>query len=43
VGIYKGDGKFVHASSSRTGKVLVSDMSKHYWARRFNGARRILQ
>lgn len=42
VGIYKGDGKFVHASSSRSGRVLVSDMSKRYWAQRFNGARRVL-
>lgn len=42
VGIYKGEGKFVHASSSRTGRVLVSDMNKRYWASRFDGARRIL-
>lgn len=41
VGIYKGDGKFVHASSSRTGKVLVSDMTLRYWAQRFDGARRL--
>jgi len=42
VGIYKGDGRFVHASSSRTGRVLESDMNRRYWAHRFNGARRIL-
>lgn len=42
VGIYKGDGEFVHASSTRTGRVQVSDMNKHYWAKRFDGARRIL-
>lgn len=42
VGIYKGEGKFVHASSSRTGRVLVSDMTQPYWVKRFNGARRLL-
>ncbi len=42
VGIYKGEGKFVHASSTRTGRVLVSDMNKRYWAKRFDGARRLL-
>lgn len=42
VGIYKGDGEFVHASSSRTKKVTVSRMDQKYWAARFNGARRVL-
>lgn len=42
VGIYKGDGKFVHASSRRDRKVTVSDMGNRYWAARFDGARRIL-
>ncbi len=42
VGIYKGDGKFVHASSRRDRRVTVSDMHNGYWARRFDGARRIL-
>ena len=41
VGIYKGDGKFVHASSRRDRKVTVSDMNNRYWAARFDGARRI--
>jgi len=41
VGIYKGDGKFVHASSRVIGKVIVSDMNNRYWAARFDGARRI--
>lgn len=41
VGIYKGDGKFVHASSRRDRKVTVSDMGNRYWATRFDGARRI--
>ena len=39
VGIYIGDGKFIH--SPRTGaEVRVEDMRLAYWARRFNGARR---
>ncbi len=42
VGIYKGDGKFVHASSRGARRVTVSDMGNRYWATRFNGARRIL-
>ncbi|MGQ9685039.1 MAG: C40 family peptidase [Thiobacillaceae bacterium] len=41
VGIYKGDGKFVHASSRRDRKVTVSDMGNRYWAARYDGARRI--
>ncbi len=40
VGIYLGDGKFVHAP--RTGaKVRVEDMSLSYWQKRFNGGRRV--
>jgi cell wall-associated NlpC family hydrolase len=40
VGIYIGDGKFVHAP--RTGaKVRVEDMREAYWTKRFNGARRV--
>ncbi len=42
VGIYAGDGKFVHASSTHTKKVMVSSMDEKYWARRFAGARRLL-
>jgi cell wall-associated NlpC family hydrolase len=41
VGIYVGDGKFVHAP--RTGAaVRVEDMRIAYWAKRFTGARRSL-
>ena len=43
VGIYAGDGKFVHATSSRSKQVMVSDMNQSYWARRFDGARRVMQ
>ena len=40
VGIYVGDGKFVHAP--RTGAaVRVEDMRDDYWSKRFNGARRV--
>jgi cell wall-associated NlpC family hydrolase len=39
VGIYVGDGKFIHAP--RTGStVRVEDMRQAYWTARFNGARR---
>jgi len=42
VGIYLGDGQFIHAP--RAGKrVRVEDMTNRYWSRRFNGARRIPQ
>lgn len=40
VGIYIGNNRFVHAPSSGGG-VHVVDMSESYWAKRFNGARRI--
>ena len=40
VGIYIGDNRFVHAPSSGGG-VHVVDMTDAYWAKRFNGARRI--
>lgn len=43
VGIYAGDGKFVHASSRREKEVTVSSMSDSYWAKRFNGARRLVK
>lgn len=41
VGIYLGNNQFIHASSSQSGDVMVSDLRDHYWARRFDGARRI--
>lgn len=41
VGIYVGQGKFIH--SPRPGaQVRVEDMGVAYWARRFDGARRVL-
>ncbi len=40
VGIYVGDGKFIH--SPRPGaQVRVESMQTSYWARRFDGARRV--
>lgn len=40
VGIYMGDGKFIHAP--RPGhSVRVEDMRIAYWKKRFNGARRV--
>lgn len=41
VGIYVGDGQFLHSPSSGGG-VRVEDMSDSYWAKRFNGARRLV-
>lgn len=39
VGIYVGEGKFIHAP--RTGSAIrVEDMREAYWAKRFTGARR---
>ena len=41
VGIYIGDGKFIH-SPKPGAHVRVEDMSGSYWKRRFDGARRVL-
>ena len=39
VGIYVGDGKFIHAPRPG-GEVRIEDMGASYWVKRFNGARR---
>ncbi|MBC7733540.1 MAG: C40 family peptidase [Bacteriovorax sp.] len=39
VGIYVGEGKFIHAPKPG-GEVRVEDMGAAYWAKRFTGARR---
>jgi cell wall-associated NlpC family hydrolase len=41
VGIYLGEDRFVHATSSRTGSVMVSNLGDRYWRERFDGARRV--
>jgi cell wall-associated NlpC family hydrolase len=40
VGIYVGEGKFIH-SPKPGAQVRVEDMGVSYWARRFDGARRV--
>jgi len=41
VGIYVGEGRFLHAPASG-GEVRLEEIDKRYWTRRFNGARRLL-
>jgi hypothetical protein len=41
VGIYLGEGKFIHAPRSGS-TVRVEDMRQQYWQARFNGARRVV-
>ena len=41
VGIYLGEGRFIHASAGR-GEVRVDDANAPYWRERFQGLRRIL-
>jgi len=40
VGIYVGDGKFIHSPRSGA-QVRMEDMRAAYWNKRFNGARRV--
>jgi lipoprotein Spr len=42
VGIYIGNGKFVHASSAR-GRVRVDTLTSGYYHQRYVGARRITE
>lgn len=41
VGIYMGNGQFIHAPS-RGKRVRIENMKDSYWTKRFNGARRVL-
>lgn len=41
VGIYLGEGRFLHAPA-RGGEVRIEEMDKSYWLKRFNGARRLV-
>ena len=42
VGIYIGDGQFVHAANSRKG-VIVTDLDEAWYARRYLGAKRAIE
>lgn len=41
VGIYIGDGKFIHASSAKH-KVIITNLDKTFYGERFKGARRVV-
>ncbi|MFA6920414.1 MAG: C40 family peptidase [Gallionella sp.] len=41
VGIYLGNDQFIHASSTRTGSVMVSNLNDSYWSKHFTLARRV--
>lgn len=40
IGIYLGEQRFIHAPG-RGGQVEIADMSRRYWKKRYNGARRV--
>jgi cell wall-associated NlpC family hydrolase len=40
VGIYVGNGRFIHAPSAGS-NISITDMSDSYWSKRFTGARRL--
>jgi cell wall-associated NlpC family hydrolase len=42
VGIYIGEGRFVHAPA-KNGRVRVEGLDDRYWAARFDGARRVIE
>ena len=39
VGIYLGNGKFIHASSAKK-KVVITSLNKNFYSQRYKGARR---
>jgi cell wall-associated NlpC family hydrolase len=41
VGIYLGNDQFIHASSNRSGSVVVSSLKENYWAKHYISARRV--
>lgn len=42
VGIYIGSGQFIHASSTRSGGVIISDLNSSYYTNHFSYGRRVL-
>jgi cell wall-associated NlpC family hydrolase len=42
VGIYLGENRFIHASSSTVGSVTISNLQDEYWSAHYDGARRIV-
>jgi len=40
VALYLGDDAFIHAPSSKTGRVMISGLSQAYWRMRLTGVRR---
>lgn len=43
VGIYCGNGKFIHSSSPSSGGVIYSSLSEKYYAPKYVGARRVIR
>ena len=41
VGMYIGDGQFIHASTGK-GQVIITDLDSYYYAEHYTGARRII-
>ena len=41
VGIYLGNGEFIHASSTQSGSVMISNLKDSYWVKHFSLARRL--
>ena len=43
VGIYLGNNQFIHASSTGTGRVMISNLNDNYWRQHFMLARRVVE
>lgn len=43
VGIYLGNNQFIHASSTATGSVMISNLNDNYWRKHFTLARRVME